>query len=451
MDSSTCEGEFTLPSRQRKRSRRQARRASNSSGSDGTVKSAVHTPLLPLTVLFRPTSPADNVAHLKLRSLQDFLMAEAPKELKEVRLNLSKNIVAVDVFSSAGLNRLLSLSRLGAMPVSASIPAVSSDSVGVMRVTDTSLSDADIRQCVRSSVPVTHVHRLGPSSVMVKISFAATPLPPFVHLGLVKHPVSAFRVKPVQCGKCGRFGHVSAVCSRGPKCVRCAGTHDVADCVEGNPAKCANCGKDHCATDHRCAMKQQATATLRYSLRHQVSARDARKALQQTRRAPAQPVPCVSTEPAPPTAPQLLAAPPTRPAAPAGTSRPVTPLPPADCRQQASYSAVVRGHPSSPTSPDSQPVGTTVSAPPTTDGSFAPSTRPRQDATGGRRSRHGASPHRPVPPSPASSPCPTFASFLRLAFSVLHAATACEWLPAGLRSVLGLLLPLEAAFLALFA
>ncbi|XP_062531466.1 uncharacterized protein LOC134201162 [Bombyx mori] len=61
---------------------------------------------------------------------------------------------------------------------------------------------------------------------------------------------------PAQCHRCQAFGHASTNCHRAVRCVRCAGEHIVADCPRprDGPLSCANCGKDHAATDRRCVV-----------------------------------------------------------------------------------------------------------------------------------------------------------------------------------------------------
>ncbi|KAL1445978.1 hypothetical protein WDU94_001892 [Cyamophila willieti] len=61
---------------------------------------------------------------------------------------------------------------------------------------------------------------------------------------------------PTQCYRCQKFHHVAVNCTRVPKCLKCAGDHNVKDCdkVEEEEVKCANCNQKHTANSKECSI-----------------------------------------------------------------------------------------------------------------------------------------------------------------------------------------------------
>lgn len=426
MDSSLSTGDFDLPTRQRKRLRRQERRASQSSHSDDTVKSVPHTLLSSHTVLFRLTGASASVSNLRLVQLEEFLESEAPGEVREIRINRAKNIMAVDAATVAGVNKLLSLTRLCSAPARPFLPLSTSASMGTIRVPDKSLDDEVLSRRLRSSVPFSSVRRLGKEGEAVKIVFSSAPLPPFVHIGSVKFVVRAFKSNPVQCFKCGRFGHQSSACQRERLCLTCAGSHETSSCPAGVVPKCINCGKAHSANDKSCSVRQLETAAHRIALMQHIPTKEARKVLQRKRPKGA----CSAPNPQPyPNADAMPA--------------PSTGVPAFTTVQGAahSYSDAVKGRSApSPASPDARsPAPPAAQAP--------PEVQPTN--------KHPREPKPPAQPVPGGPPVPlsggfTFSSFIKVAFSVLRAVLQIPCLPEALRGLLALVLPFEHSLLSFF-
>jgi len=57
-----------------------------------------------------------------------------------------------------------------------------------------------------------------------------------------------------QCYRCQAFGHTSGNCYKKPRCVKCAQSHLMSECVisPDTPAKCCNCSGDHPASYTQC-------------------------------------------------------------------------------------------------------------------------------------------------------------------------------------------------------
>lgn len=66
------------------------------------------------------------------------------------------------------------------------------------------------------------------------------------------------RAGPPQCHNCQGFGHGSAYCHWGVKCVRCGANHHVSDCEKpaGETGTCANCGENHNSNYRGCQFFQ---------------------------------------------------------------------------------------------------------------------------------------------------------------------------------------------------
>ncbi|KAG0426116.1 hypothetical protein HPB47_026747 [Ixodes persulcatus] len=154
--------------------------------------------------------------------------------------------------------------------------------VGVIKGVDTSLSDAEVEQHVRSPEGrVARIRQLGQSSI-VKIAFSETTLPSFVCLGHVRHPVIPFKERSIQCRKCCGYGHREANCKRPPFCSRCGEAHDGNDTCSGQE-KCANCSRAHAATSSFCPKWQRESETRSYARKHAVDFRATRSAVLQQR------------------------------------------------------------------------------------------------------------------------------------------------------------------------
>lgn len=436
--SSDAEG-FQYPRQQMKRKRQEARRSSVSS--DNTVRSApIPRVCSTLTVLFRLVGKDRKVTDFKLSSLEMFFESEAPGEVREMRINRAKNLIAVDVKSIGGVNKLVSLKCVCSVPVSAFLPAAKTACIGSIRVPDTSLDDAQLALKIRAPVPVTSVHRLGANSETVKIVFSAASLPKWVHVGIAKFPVFVFKPKPTQCFNCGRFGHVGASCKRDQQCLKCSGKHDTSACADDSVQKCINCGKAHSARDHICAVKQLETAAHRYARKEKIATTQARKILRQRNTA--------SREKDSSTASQHgTTAPPTKPAVPpAGYEQPCkTPALPriSGTVTGATFAGALKGSNPPPPAPSATRADTSASQESTPAAPSLPKRNEPQNLLERPFVAHEL-------PTSFSSPASTFKTFLNIAFMVLKSLVQCSWLPQGVRTVLELVLPLEASISALF-
>lgn len=241
-------------------------------------------PSVGLVVLFRPVDVNVSIRSINPLRLSGFLENEAPSCIVEVRVNSRKNILAVETRNGLTTRALLKLTSICGVPVRVYEPRSAHTSVGTIHFLDTELSDEALLESVRSVVPIRAVRRLG-SSQTVRIDFDSPSLPQHVYVGLVRHAVDTFISSPVQCRRCGVFGHVLAVCHHPASCIRCGKSHLETDCVATQPV-CVNCGKDHEATSPQCPKWQEERSVCRYRSTHNVSFGEARDALKRHSKTP---------------------------------------------------------------------------------------------------------------------------------------------------------------------
>ncbi|KAH7934439.1 hypothetical protein HPB52_024197 [Rhipicephalus sanguineus] len=67
--------------------------------------------------------------------------------------------------------------------------------------------------------------------------------------------ISANICSPLQCTRCGRYGHATATCLLDERCLRCGASHAAEPCTAEQP-RCVNCNGNHASTDPRCSSWQ---------------------------------------------------------------------------------------------------------------------------------------------------------------------------------------------------
>ncbi|KAH7976271.1 hypothetical protein HPB52_010440 [Rhipicephalus sanguineus] len=102
------------------------------------------------------------------------------------------------------------------------------------------------------SVPLESCVRRGNA---VHITFSGTVVPAEVHLYKQRRPVRARLPRPLQCARCGIYGHATATCARDRRCLRCGKSHAEGPCPSERP-RCLNCQGTHAANEPRCSSWQ---------------------------------------------------------------------------------------------------------------------------------------------------------------------------------------------------
>ncbi|CAN7947000.1 unnamed protein product, partial [Ixodes hexagonus] len=146
------------------------------------------------TVLFAPTN-SDLVASLSPSKLSEYIDCAAPGAVQEVRINKERNLIAVDARAPKLREVLLDLKVLCITSVRAFLPSPPNTCVGLIRDVELGLSDADIRNQIRTPAKAWDVQRLDETSNLVKIVFLGKTRPDSLLLGLVRTPVFPFKVK----------------------------------------------------------------------------------------------------------------------------------------------------------------------------------------------------------------------------------------------------------------
>lgn len=197
------------------------------------------------TILYRPKGRKNNFLGLS----RDAIAAQLSRVpgAKRVRVNFRGNVVAVDCTPGADTAPLLTVQHIGQVEVRAKM-AAKGTCAGVLYGVDPSLDTETVLENLECPAPVISCTRNG-RDVVVRFAGSAPP----AEVALFKHArsVRARRRRPLQCRKCGGYGHCDATCTSSPRCLRCGGDHARAQCTETR-AKCFHCNGNHPATEPRC-------------------------------------------------------------------------------------------------------------------------------------------------------------------------------------------------------
>ncbi|KAH8023939.1 hypothetical protein HPB51_019821 [Rhipicephalus microplus] len=89
-----------------------------------------------------------------------------------------------------------------------------------------------------------------------------------------EHQLRPFAPKPLQCRKCCKIGHVSAVCTSSAVCSRCSESHNTEAC-QAEHRKCGNCQGPHEASSKQCPNVKKEMQVLRQLARDGSTHREA--------------------------------------------------------------------------------------------------------------------------------------------------------------------------------
>ncbi|XP_065312437.1 uncharacterized protein [Dermacentor albipictus] len=238
----------------------------------------------PHTMLFMPVDPVSNLRLLNRQVLSAFLEGIAPNEIKDVRINARKNVLAVDVLHRSALQSLRHVTEIDKVQVRSMIPTGCNGTVGVIYDVDISIPTNDLPILIKPSTEgtlITHITRLG-NTRCLKLWFEGDSLPSHVKVGHVRHPVRPYVPKPLQCYKCCKMGHVKGVCRNNLVCPRCAESHS-ADACRATVLKCPNCHGTHEASSNDCPRVRNERAVLKHMVRDHSTHREAAATLRRRR------------------------------------------------------------------------------------------------------------------------------------------------------------------------
>ncbi|KAH6919671.1 hypothetical protein HPB50_029343 [Hyalomma asiaticum] len=230
-----------------------------------------------ITVLFRPAIPGATFPRTSRLSFAQAL--SALPGVQEVRVNTKKNVVAADAITPDWRDRLLATTELAGIPVNARMPADRTQSSGIVQGILGNYTEEELLAGVQSDVPVLAAKRQRTALIL---RFAASTPPAQVRLFRMVHAVRACRPRPLQCLRCGSYGHTTATCNRTQRCLRCGGgPHGDSTCT--SKAKCLHCGRAHTADSPDCQLwqRERRLATIKASAPSFLTHREAMAALQQ--------------------------------------------------------------------------------------------------------------------------------------------------------------------------
>lgn len=232
-----------------------------------------------------PEDPSSNLRLLNRQALSVILERAVPDQIKDIRINPRKNILAIDVNNVSALGQLQQMTELGGIKMRPFIPMDDTSIAGVIYDIDIAIPNADLPTLIKPAnegIVITQVRRLG-NTRCVKVIFKGDCIPSHVKVGHFRHPVRPFIQKPLQCHQCFRLGHVRGVCPNSLLCPRCAEPH-AEDTCRATTLKCANCSGPHAASSKDCPRIKKERAVLKQMVRDNSTHREAAEVVKRRRR-----------------------------------------------------------------------------------------------------------------------------------------------------------------------
>ncbi|KAH7940786.1 hypothetical protein HPB49_005642 [Dermacentor silvarum] len=199
-----------------------------------TVSPTPEDPASCQTVLYRPTSSKAHFLATSRNAIAAFLSGVPGAH--RVRANIRRNVVAVDALAGADLTALLAVRVICDVHVRAKALALNT-CCGTLFAVDPAFDESTIIE--------------GLNGDAVVLRFAGSMVPAAVHLFRQRRVVYPRLPRPLQCGRCGLFGHATVMCHRDERCLRCAWQHPAGACT-AERARCLHCGGPHAATEPSC-------------------------------------------------------------------------------------------------------------------------------------------------------------------------------------------------------
>ncbi|XP_058816402.1 uncharacterized protein LOC131679683 [Topomyia yanbarensis] len=118
---------------------------------------------------------------------------------------------------------------------------------------------------------------------LLVLSFSGSHLPEEIFLGMVRVKIRRYYPSPMQCFRCGKFGHGSKACNQKEVCLNCSGEHQVIKGVKCNEeSKCINCGEKHSARDRQCPVQMKEAQIIKLKTDRNLTFPEARALINQT-------------------------------------------------------------------------------------------------------------------------------------------------------------------------
>ena len=211
--------------------------------------------------------------------------------IESVSKNRSRNLLIVKIKNTnlATVTSILAITKLGEYDVICRLPDNKSKSIGVIGPigVDTPLYDLQ-REIISENQNVEKIERIFKGkdrtpTMSIKVFFNQSDLPTHLVVFYQRFRVSTFVGNPWQCYRCQGFGHNAAHCRYKPRCLICAGPHQLKDCDKKSAGsrvaniKCINCKGDHTANYGGCPFYKDAKQVEKIRVLNKVSYRDAVK------------------------------------------------------------------------------------------------------------------------------------------------------------------------------
>ncbi|XP_064479210.1 uncharacterized protein LOC135392426 [Ornithodoros turicata] len=203
------------------------------------------------TVIFAPIQRDAQLAKMNHLKLSEYLTSELPGRIKEIRLNPSKNIIAVEVVNPTANISLLKLTSICTIPVRANAPRPQNSPFRVLKDIDISLNDAQILKFTKSDTPVLAARLIKRGAGAVRITCLGDNPPQQITFQLVSMHVDHYQPRALQCDKCYRHGHIATCSSNRQLCANCGTNHEDEEWRTKEPI-CVNSGGNHPATAKEC-------------------------------------------------------------------------------------------------------------------------------------------------------------------------------------------------------
>lgn len=265
--------------------RKAKRRIINASSASSTTTVKTAPQRWPHSILFVPQNAIDNLRVLNRQALSLYLENTVPNEIKDIRLNTRKNILAIDVMNPSALSTLQHVTQLGNIKVRPIIPADGATVAGVIYDIDTDIASEDLPVLIKPANEnnvIVHVGRLG-NTRCVRVTFKGDCLPSYVKVGHFRHQVRPFIPRPMQCFNCQKIGHVKGVCRNPAVCPRCAEPHSEDNC-SATTLKCPNCHGAHSASSKDCPQIKKEISVLKQMVRDSSTHKEAAEKVRRRRR-----------------------------------------------------------------------------------------------------------------------------------------------------------------------
>lgn len=245
----------------------------------------------PYILIIESFAPDGNIGRVHRMSLGKILHnhpAIKPNDILEIDA-IGKNRIKLQLTNSYAANNILSSEFLKHKYLKAYIPESILCRKGVIRNVDTSINNDEIKEVIKSEVPIIDIRRITRKTTnhdavqvidteTVILNFRGQILPQYVSIYGAKCKVTPYVYKVRQCLNCLRFGHIAPLCKSATRCLNCGENHPTDQCNENiTTINCVNCKGPHSSTDTRnCPMYNQQTEIKKYMAYNNVGFKEAK-------------------------------------------------------------------------------------------------------------------------------------------------------------------------------